>query len=234
MNPRPFVLVLATPVLATLVLAGCATPAPTPRPSVPATTATAPAGGGDATTPAPPPASEPNDSGIEYRVSYGFDVPSSPVTITHDVHPPPLPYLVGVYTGNHPEGTPAYQRISYYFRVGFPSYTFRYVPQVISDGRGAPVPLLGNSFLSVVFTTAQAHNDAGASTVVESAPPLTGFPNLRNYAPAGDFEGNVSYGLGIQTAANSDQVLRIRAGELKRPDNSGGFFYVVHFDVQSA
>jgi hypothetical protein len=231
MNPRPFVLVLSTLVLPTLVLAGCATPAPTPGPSTPAPTASS-AGGVVGT--APPPTSEPTDDGIEYRVTYGFDVPSNPVTITHQVSPPPLPYLVGVYVGNHPEGTPAYQRISYYFRVGFPSYTFHYVPEVISDGRGDPVPLQGNSFLSVVFTTAQAHDDAGASTVVEAAPAVIGFPNLRNYAPAGDFEGHVSYGLGIQTAPNSDQVLRIRSGELKRPDNAGGFFYVVHFDIQSS
>jgi hypothetical protein len=226
MNPRPLVLVLTT-----LLLAGCTAPASTPGSSAPAP-ATSSAGGAVGT--APPPTAEPTGDGIEYRVSYGFDVPSSLVTITHEVHPPPLRYLVGVYVGNHPEGTPAYQRISFYFRVGFPSYAFRYVPQVISDGRGTPVPLLGNSFLSVVFTTAQAHDDAGASTVVETAPAVTGFPNLRNYAPAGDFEGNVSYGLGIQTASNSDQVLRIRSGELKRPDNAGGFFYVVHFDVQSA
>ena len=44
----------------------------------------------------------------------------------------------------------------------------------------------------------------------------------------------MSYGLGIQTAPNSDQVLRIRAGELARPTARGRLFYVVHFDVESA
>lgn len=230
MSPRPFVLVLAALVFPTLVLAGCATPAPAPGPTAPTTPNPTASAGGVVGAP-PPPTSEPTDDGIAYRVTYGFDVPSNPVTITNEVHPPPMPYLVGVYVGNHPEGTPAYERISFYFRVAFPSYTFRYVPQVTTDGRGSPVPLLGNSFLHVVFTTADAHDESGASTVVESAPEVTGFPNFRNYAFAGDYEGNVSYGLGIQTAPNSDQVLRIRSGELKRPDNAGGLFYVVHFDV---
>src|SRR5262249_33149000 len=147
---------------------------------------------------------------------------------------PPLPYLVGIYVGNHPEGQPAYQRISFYFRGAFPSYTFGYVASLTSDGSGAPVPLPGNAVLSVKFTSAQAHDNNGASTITASPPANIGYQNLKGYAAAGDFEGHVSYGLGIKTAANSDQALNIRAGELKKPDGSGGFFYVVHFDVQTA
>jgi hypothetical protein len=184
--------------------------------------------------------SEPPGDGIEYHVSYGFAVPSPAVTINHPITPPiaappapPLPYLVGVYVGNHPEGSPPYQRISFYFRGTFPSYRFGYVPNIVNDGSGTPVNLQGNAFLSIVFIDAQAHNNAGASTVAATPPNPIGFPNLKNYAPAGDFEGHVSYGLGIQVAPASDQVLKIRAGELKRPDGAGGFFYVVHFDVQT-
>jgi hypothetical protein len=219
---RPRLLVL----FAVLLVGGCGTAAVPPSSSSPAVSTSTLAS--TATTSSS--TSSTSEGGGEYQVSYGFDVPSSPVTITHQVNPPPLPTLIGVYVGNHPEGTPAYQRISFYFRVGFPSYRFSYVGQIISDGKGSPVALSGNSFLSVVFTTAQAHDDSGASTVVDAAPQNVGFPNLRGYAPAGDFEGHVSYGLGIQTAPNSDQVLRIRSGELKRPDGT----YVVHFDVQTA
>jgi hypothetical protein len=232
MRPRPLVPLLCIPLLSVLALAGCAPVAPSPSPT--SSPPSSPPSPSASSIGAAPPTAESSDDGVEYRVTYGFDVPAGPVTVTHQVSVPPVPYLVGVYVGNHPEGTPAYQRISFYFRVGFPSYTFRYVPQVVSDGRGTPIPLQGNSFLSVVFTPAQAHDDAGASTVVQAAPPVTGFPNLRQYASAGDFEGHVTYGLGIQTAPNSDQTIRIRAGELKRPDGSGGFFYVVHLDTQSA
>ena len=225
------------------IAAGCNGPAgPGGPPGATTTTSSdgSTTGTGTQGTVAPPPASEPPGDGIEYRVSYAFAVPSSPVTVSHPFTPPiapppspPLPYLVGVYVGNHPEGSPAYQRISFYFRGTFPSYRFGYVPKVVSDGSGAPVSLMGNSFLSIVFTTAQAHDNAGASTVLKTPPNPIGFTNLKSYAPAGDFEGYVSYGLGIQVAPGSDQVLKIRAGELKRPDGSGGFFYVVHFDVQT-
>jgi hypothetical protein len=221
---RPRLLLL----LAVLVVGGCATPTPGGT-SSPSTSSTVPS---PAASPVSAPASSASaaEDGGEYRVTYGFAVPSNLVTINHDVNPPPLPTLIGIYVGNHPEGAPAYQRISFYFRTGFPTYRFQYVAQVISDGRGDVVPLPGNSFLSIVFTTAWAHNDSGASTVAQAAPQNIGFPNLRGYAPAGDFEGHVSFGLGIQAAPNSDQALPIRAGELTRPDGT----FVVHFDVQTA
>jgi hypothetical protein len=163
------------------------------------------------------------------------------VTISHPLTPPiasppqpPLPYLVGIYVGDHPTDNPAYQRISFYYRGAFPTYTFNYVPSVLSDGQGTPIPLQGNAFLRVVFKDAQAHDEAGKTTITSQPANPIGYQNLKSYGSAGDFEGHVTYGLGLQTAVNSDQVLKIRAGELKKPDGSGGFYYVVHFDVQTA
>src|SRR6185369_11168806 len=131
--------------LCPLVMAGCATP--TGSPSATGSTS-APSSGDSATVSSAPPSS---GEDVDYRVTYDFAVPSSPVTIEHAFVPPiaqppapPLPYLVGIYVGNHP---PSYQRISFYFRGAFPPYRFQYVPQVTSDGSGAPVALSGNSFL---------------------------------------------------------------------------------------
>ena len=59
-------------------------------------------------------------------------------------------------------------------------------------------------------------------------------PQLKTYGFGGGFEGYVTYGISIQTAPNSDQVLAIRAGELKKPDGSGAFYYVVHADVRNS
>jgi hypothetical protein len=208
---------------------GCtASPAPSASPGAPSSSGSA----GSPTVGAPPTV-EPTGDGIEYRVTYPFAVPSTPVSIANPSATPTFAYLVGIYVGNHPEGTPAYQRISFYFRDGFPSYTFQYVPQVISDGQGAPVSLPGNAFLSIVFVDARAHDDTGRPTLLESPPATIGFANLKGYAFAGDFEARVSYGLGIQVAPNSGQALPIRSGELKRPDGASSFFYVVHFDVQA-
>lgn len=191
------------------------------------------------TAPPRPPAVEPAAPGLEHRVSYNWGVPSGVVTVDHPLAAPlpppglPLPYLVGVYVGNHPSAAPPFQRISFYFRGAFPSYNFRYVANVPAEGTGDPVPLTGNSYLRVGFTDAQAHDDRGSSTIAQTPRNPIGFANLKSYGFAGDFEGHVTYGLGIQVAPGSDQVLKIRAGELKKPDGSGGFFYVVYFDVQA-
>jgi hypothetical protein len=187
-----------------------------------------------------PPSTEPTTPGIEYRVTYDWGVPSNQVTIPHTVHAPiapapalPLPYLVAIYAGDHPEADPKYQRISFYFRGAFPEYKFRYVPALTAEGSGETIPLEGNSFLQVWFVSAQAHDNAGESTVkVMPANPI-GFQNLKSYGTGGDFEGHVTYGLGLQVAPDSDQVLAIRAGELRKPDGVGGFYYIVHLDVMS-
>jgi hypothetical protein len=218
--------------------AGTGNPDPTGAP--PATTSPGSGSLGGASQPPPPPSREPTASGLEYRVSYNWGVPSRPVAVEHPLTAPiapppalPLPYLVAIYAADHPEASPKYQRISFYFRGQFPSYNLQYVREVLSEGPGTPIPLEGNAFLRVGFIDAQQHDNAGASTLKESPRNPLGLPNLKSYGLAGDFEGHVTYGLGIQVAPNSDQVLKIRAGELKKPDGAGGFFYVVHFDVQT-
>ena len=188
-----------------------------------------------------PPASEPTAPSAEYRVSYGWGVPAMSVTVNHPFTPPiapapapPLPYLVAIYVGDHPEGSPKYGRISFYFRGTFPSYHFQYVRHVLDEGKGAPISLEGNSYLGIEFVEAQAHDPAGKSTIKVSPDPHIGFPNLKSYGFGGDFEGHVTFGLGIQVAPDSDQALAIRAGELKKPDGSGDFYYVVHVDVRNS
>jgi hypothetical protein len=225
MRPRLVAALLLTVAMA----AGCG---PTGSPPPPAASGTTPSTAAPTTSgpPAGGTTSEPPESGGEYKVSYNWGVPSSTVQINHPRPVPPLSTLVAIYVGNHPEASPRYQRISFYFRDGFPSYRFEYVARLLSDGAGLPVPLPGNSFLQIVFVEANAHTEAGASSIVSAPPPTIGFQNLKGYAFAGDFEGYVTYGLGIQVAPNSDQVLKIRAGELKKPDG----YFVVHFDVQTA
>jgi hypothetical protein len=190
-----------------------------------------PAGAGERTDePAARQADEPTEEA--HRVTYGWDVPSDQVTIPHPAQVP-VPYLVAIQVGDHPEDGTPYQRISFFFREGFPEYNLQYVRSVLGEGTGTPITLQGNSFLRVGFVNAQAHDDAGASTL-ETAPDSTiGFTNLKSYDSAGDFEGHVTYGLGIQVAPNSDQVLPVRAGELTRSDGIDGTHYVVYVDLQT-
>lgn len=77
--------------------------------------------------------------------------------------------------------------------AGTPGYDVRAVSRVVADPSGLPVTLLGTARLLVVLHQAQAH---AAPTVVT---PLC--PNLRQVKKAGDFEGVVSFGLGLRHAA---------------------------------
>lgn len=191
-----------------------ATPAATPpvvTPTTTTTTTTAPAEAGD------------------WRVTYGWAVPASPARVTHPVRVPvtaapgePLPVLVRIQVGDHP--SEGFSRITFAFRGPTPSYQVGYVSRVQSDGSGDPVSLPGSTFLALRFDPAQAHDSAGRSTV--SAPPRSiGYPTLRGWAPAGDFEGYVSFGLGVQTPGAR---LPVRLGESTGPDGT----HVVSVDVR--
>lgn len=182
--------------------------------------------------PVAPPTDEPTATDGDHRVTYDWAAPSDQVTITHEAAAP-TPYLVAIYAGDHPEVEPPYQRVSFYFREGFPEYNLQYVRSVEGEGTGAPISLQGNAFLRVGFVNAQAHDDSGATTISTAPEEAIGFQNLKSYGSAGDFEGHLTYGLGLQVAPDSDQVLLVRAGELQKPDAEGGVYYVVYVDVQS-
>jgi hypothetical protein len=69
----------------------------------------------------------------------------------------------------------------------------------------------GRRYLLIVFTLAQAHTEAGQSSVAPMSMTLD-YPMLRGYSIVGDFEGHVSVALGL------DDVVGFRAGELGSPN----------------
>ena len=91
--------------------------------------------------------------------------------------------------------------------AAFPSYTFQIVPQVTRDGSGDPVTLPGATFLSVVFTPARSDAATGPRTV--------GYRRLKGYEQVGDYEGYVSYGVGVAGA-----TVLVRTGESTRADGT--------------
>src|SRR5262245_54305768 len=97
-----------------VVLAGCTAPSSSSSALSPAS-APAPGASGSAAV-----SLEPSIAVTDYKVTYGFAVPSGPVRVTHTVPVPPLRTLVGVYVGDHPTDNPAFQRMSFYFRDGYP------------------------------------------------------------------------------------------------------------------
>jgi hypothetical protein len=106
---------------------------------------------------------------------------------------PPLPTLVAIRVGAHPEG--GYDRAAFEFD-GLPGCQVRYQSEITYDGSGAPVDLDGDAFIN----PAQAHDDAGQSTL--PSPPVepveVDFATLEAYVLNGDFEGYVSVALGLE------------------------------------
>jgi len=87
-------------------------------------------------------------------------------------------------------------RVTFRFAGGAPTdVDLAWVDTLAHDGSGLPVRVAGAKILSIVFHGAAAH-DQGGSTVH----PRTAFPlrNVITAVQAGDFEGTVTTGLGVQ------------------------------------
>jgi hypothetical protein len=97
-----------------------------------------------------------------------------------------------VFASYRVEEHPKFDRIVFVFRGGHPSWRARYVKHMTMDASGAPVSFEGHALLLLTFigVDATGRNARGR--------PLT--PNdavLRQVKPAGDFEGYLSFGLGL-------------------------------------
>jgi hypothetical protein len=102
-----------------------------------------------------------------------------------------------------------YDRVVFTFEGSMPGYRVRYVPQVTgADGRR--VPLRGTAFLEVAFEPARARDPDGTPTF-PAATITPSSPELRQVRFAGDFEGQVSFGLGVAGRGG------FRVAELRNP-----------------
>ncbi|WP_369136713.1 AMIN-like domain-containing (lipo)protein [Modestobacter versicolor] len=83
-------------------------------------------------------------------------------------------------------------------RVG---YDVRYVPQLVADGSGRPVPVRGGAVLQVVVH-APAYDANGSATYRPADPRelvrTTGWATFRQVAWAGSFEGSTTVGIGTR------------------------------------
>lgn len=118
--------------------------------------------------------------------------------------------LMSMRSGHNVEADITYDRLVLEFTGGLPGYTARYVEQVVQPGSGAPLPLEGQATFELVLTPAAAHNDQGESTL-QTPRSGGGLPSLVTYELAGDFEGYVHIGIGL------DDVVGFRIIELEDP-----------------
>ena len=165
-------------------LAGCSTTAepagqatPARSPAATSGRATAAASTPQATTPAPAPA------------------PTSAAAPCHA----PGAYLTAIRAS---EGS-GYDRVVFQFSGGLPGYQAGYVSTVARDPKGTPVPLAGQAFLRVVFHDASGWcTEPGHRTYSGPAALTLFYPALLVVSAAGDFEGYLSFGVGLAGKAS--------------------------------
>ena len=103
-------------------------------------------------------------------------------------------YLTAVRVGEHA----GYDRVVFQFSGGLPAVTADRVPAVYADPRGTPVPLAGQSYLHVVFHGASAVCPQPMQRTWTGPSVLTPYyPQLLVVGSAGDFEGYLSFGIGL-------------------------------------
>jgi hypothetical protein len=106
----------------------------------------------------------------------------------------PASYLTAVRTGKHG----GYDRVVFQFSGGLPAVTTERVATVYADPRGTPVSLAGKSRLHVVFRGASANCPQPAHRTWTGPSLLTPrYPQLLMIRAAGDFEGYLSFGIGL-------------------------------------
>jgi hypothetical protein len=238
MRPTRRALVRVLLILPLILPAACATNRPSPGSSP--TTAPSPGPSPTVTTPAPVPSTAPGTVAptppagwtvVSSRVTYPWRWPAGdPVTVAHRVAVPPVPALVTIGAGNHPNdpGDRPYNRMSFSFTTALPSYTFQYVPELVADASGQVIPLEGYGVLRIVFRPAQGH------AVVSKPPAHLGMSRMIVYRQAGDYEAVLTYGIGITyPVAHSNPQIPVRVVEVTYVNPQGAHRYVVAFDVDA-
>jgi hypothetical protein len=228
---------------------GCASssPAPGAAPTSLPPASTAPAPGSPTPSPSgvPTPRSSsptpvPSEQVVLSRVAYAWRWPNADgeAQVKHTYSVPPVPELVQIGVGDHPRdpGERPFNRISFTFTTAFPSYRFEFTDRLTADASGRNIPLAGSGVLRIVFTQAQAHTADGAHSSIVSEPARhLGLSRMVDYAQAGDFEGVLSYGVGIaQPVPQSNPQFSVRVYEVEKINASGQHLYTVAFDVDAS
>lgn len=175
--------------------AGSSTPA---APSTTAAGAPTSAGSAPATAAAAPGTTPPlvviTDDGVNGTFTAGpGGVPTGTVPASAEARGvEPVPVLRAIRVARQDR----FDRVELEFDGPVPGYRAEYVPQVVQDATGDPVPLAGTAFLQLAVQTATA--DDGSSRRYAGPTRLTpGYRQLRELRLVGDFEGVLGVGFGL-------------------------------------
>ena len=121
--------------------------------------------------------------------------------------PAAAPTLTSIRAAHHT----GYDRIVFGFTSDrLASHNTAYVARLIADPSGKVIPIRGRAILRIVFTPAAAHNSKGRPTSPTSI--TFSLPEIKQVKKAGDFEGYVSYGIGL--AKHEPYTVHILAGRV--------------------
>jgi hypothetical protein len=176
--------VVAACLLAAVAVSGCSSGSGSSSATATSTAATTTAGGPTDTT---GPATTTASAGWTTATKAGTNNPKVPED---------MPMLVAIRTGSHD----GYDRVVLEFRNDLPSWRVGYVDEVTSES-GATVPLEGSASLFVQVDPAWAHdqNTPPHDATYTGARSLTpGYPTLRQVRWVDEFEGHLTFGIGLQ------------------------------------
>lgn len=113
-----------------------------------------------------------------------------------------------VRLASHPEAAPPYDRVVFEVEGGTPAVHAEYVDRPVRTcGSGEALYPEGDGYLEIRLTGARAHTEAGEPTVPHDRQGRD-LPNLRETVPTCDFEGVVTWVLGL-TSPEPFRVLRL-------------------------
>jgi len=142
-----------------------------------------------------------------FVLTMGLTVVTVPARAGGPPATPLTPVLEGIHTA-HAASAHA-DLVRFRFRPAAPTdVTTRYVPRsaLIQDGSGLPIPVRGQSFVQVVFRGAAAHDERGRTTAPSDLCPVPATTNVVQVRLGGDFEGVVTYFIGLREPAPASHV----------------------------
>ena len=101
--------------------------------------------------------------------------------------------LRGVRAGRNKD----FDRLVFDFDGPAPGYRIEYVPELFADGSGDRIPLQGRAVVLILLQPAAAHHDDASPTFTGLPPDVRDFAAFRQVADAGDFEGQLTWGIGV-------------------------------------
>jgi hypothetical protein len=140
---------------------------------------------------------------------------------------PPGGITTALLTGVFTQSFETYDQVTFEFQEGMPGFRIEYVePPIIADASGLEVEIAGSAFLQVRMERAAGHDpDTGEETYTGSLELTPGIPQVVELERTGDFEGVLTWVLGVNERADfrvqtEDGPLRLVV-EVAHPGTAG-------------